>query len=169
MKHVPTRVLMVCLGNICRSPMAEGIFRKLAADFGLAVEVDSAGTSDWHAGEKPDRRAITTALRHGIDISHHRARPFRPTDFDQYDFIFVMDRDNFHQVMQKARHEADRRKVHMLMDALSPEQKISVPDPWFDDNLFEPVFQQIQAACDAWLRKWVAHPETMNTNRYTHD
>ncbi|PJJ75162.1 protein-tyrosine phosphatase [Thermoflavifilum aggregans] len=169
MHTLPTRVLIVCLGNICRSPMAEGIFRKLAEDYGLAVEVDSAGTSDWHAGEKPDRRAIATASRHGIDISQHRARPFGRADFDRYDYIFVMDRENLHQVMQQARHEDDRKKVFMLTEALSPQHPVSVPDPWFDDVLFEPVFQQIKAACEAWLKKWIAHPEMKNTNRYQHD
>jgi len=169
MNNEPARVLMVCLGNICRSPMAEGIFRKLAEDYGLAVEVDSAGTSDWHAGEMPDRRAIATARRHGIDISGHRARPFSRADFDRFDFIFVMDRDNLHEVTRQARNEADRKKVFMLTEALSPQRPVSVPDPWFDDALFEPVFQQIQAASEAWLKKWIAHPEMMNTNRYSHD
>src|SRR5690348_15769529 len=88
------RILFVCLGNICRSPLAEGAMRAAAGKAGLAVEVDSAGTGDWHAGKAPDRRAIATAARHGIDISGLRARQVSPDDFERFDHLIALDRKN---------------------------------------------------------------------------
>lgn len=149
--------------------MAEGVLRKLAHEYGLPMEVDSAGTSGWHTGEQPDRRAIRTASNHGIDISHHRARPFIQADFDRYDHILVMDRENLHQVLKMARNEADRKKVSMFTEALSPQQQVSVPDPWFDDALFEPVFQQIYAAGESWLKKWMHQLERIDSNHLSND
>ncbi|WP_119078533.1 low molecular weight protein-tyrosine-phosphatase [Chitinophaga alhagiae] len=137
------RILMVCLGNICRSPLAEGILRHLAAQQQLAWEIDSAGTGNWHVGHPPDRRSIQVARLHGIDISGLRGRQFQPEDFDAFDQIYVMDLDNYRDVLRKARRQTDRDKVQLLLEHQQP-----VPDPWYDDALFEPVYQLIYNACE---------------------
>jgi protein-tyrosine phosphatase len=133
------RVLMVCLGNICRSPLAEGILRHLAPDW----EIDSAGTGGWHMGDPPDRRSVAVARHHGIDISGLRGRQFHTADYDEFDRIYVMDVDNYRDVIRKARTDADRAKVQLLLD-----NQQSVPDPWYDDALFEPVYNMIYKACE---------------------
>lgn len=130
---------MVCLGNICRSPLAEGILRQLAPDW----EIDSAGTGNWHVGDPPDRRSIAVARRHGIDISGLCGRQFHITDYDEFDRIYVMDVDNYRDVIRKARTDADKAKVQLLLD-----NQQSVPDPWYDDALFEPVYNMIYKACE---------------------
>ncbi len=133
---------MVCLGNICRSPLAEGILRHLADEKGLNWAIDSAGTGNWHVGDPPDRRSVMVARQHGIDISGLRGRQFQVADFDEFDRIFVMDLDNYRDVLRKARRDADREKVQLLLDNQQP-----VPDPWYDDALFEPVYNMIYKAC----------------------
>ncbi|WP_089779651.1 low molecular weight protein-tyrosine-phosphatase [Chitinophaga sp. YR573] len=133
------KVLMVCLGNICRSPLAEGILRHLAPDW----EIDSAGTGSWHVGDPPDRRSVAVARRHGIDISDLRGRQFQTSDYDEFDRIYVMDVDNYRDVIRKARTDADKAKVQLLLD-----NQQSVPDPWYDDALFEPVYNMIYKACE---------------------
>ncbi|MGN6394757.1 MAG: low molecular weight protein-tyrosine-phosphatase [Mucilaginibacter sp.] len=135
------KILMVCLGNICRSPLAHGIMEYMAREQGLDWEVDSAGTGDWHVGEGPDRRSTRTAREHGIDITNQVCRLFRVSDFDYYDHIFVMDKNNLRDVLSLARNEDDRIKVKLLL-----RDKI-VPDPYFDDAQFEPVFQMIEKGC----------------------
>ncbi|MET7001143.1 low molecular weight protein-tyrosine-phosphatase [Chitinophaga defluvii] len=137
------KVLMVCLGNICRSPLGEGILRHLALEQGLNWEIDSAGTSNWHVGHPPDARSIKVAREHGIDISGLRGRQFQVADFDHFDRIFVMDLDNYRDVLSKARSAHDKNKIQLLL----PDQQ-AVPDPWYDDNLFEPVYQMIYKACE---------------------
>jgi protein-tyrosine phosphatase len=132
---------MVCLGNICRSPLAHGIMEQMAKDKGLDWEVESAGTGNWHVGEPPDRRSILTAKRHGIDISNQVCRLFRIGDFDYYDHIFVMDRSNLSDILAKARNKDDAEKVKLLLG-----DKI-VPDPYYDDAQFEPVFNMIEEGC----------------------
>ena len=132
---------MVCLGNICRSPLAHGIMEQMAKDKGLDWEVDSAGTGNWHVGEAPDRRSIRVARNHGIDISGQVCRLFRRSDFDRYDHIFVMDRNNLSDILAMARNEEDAKKVQLLLwDRI-------VPDPYYDDNEFEPVFRMIEEGC----------------------
>lgn len=131
------KILMVCLGNICRSPLAHGIVEHLATEQGLDWVIDSAGTGDWHAGQAPDQRAILTALKNGIDISNQRAQHFQTHFFDRYDRIFVMDRQNLRDVLALAESDGQRQKV-----ALFIENDV-VPDPYFDDNLFDPVFKLI--------------------------
>ncbi|MFB6455213.1 low molecular weight protein-tyrosine-phosphatase [Chitinophaga sp. Hz27] len=137
------KILMVCLGNICRSPLAEGVMRHLAAEHHLDWTIDSAGTGNWHIGDKPDHRSIRIAKSHNIDISSHRGQQFTVADFDQFDRIYVMDRSNFNNVIHLARHEADRQKVHFLL-----ENEKEVPDPWYDDALFAPVYNLIYEACE---------------------
>jgi len=135
------KLLMVCLGNICRSPLAHGIMESLAKKQGLDWEVDSAGTGNWHVGEPPDRRSIRTARAHGIDISDQVCRLFRVSDFDTYDHIFVMDKNNLSDILAMARNKEDEKKVNLLLG-----DKI-VPDPYYDDTLFEPVFNMIEDGC----------------------
>ncbi len=133
---------MVCLGNICRSPLAEGIMRHLAAGRGLDWEIDSAGTGSWHIGDPPDPRSVKEARNQGVDIAGLRGRQFQTTDFDAFDRIYVMDKNNYRDVLRKARNEADKAKVHFLL----PEEQ-EVPDPWYDDALFAPVYKLIYDAC----------------------
>ena len=137
------KILMVCLGNICRSPLAEGILRHLAEQRQLSWEIDSAGTGNWHVGDPPDARSVKVAKKHGIDISGLRGRQFQAADFDQFDRIYVMDLDNYRDVQRKARKDTDREKVQLLLEHQQP-----VPDPWYDDALFEPVYNLIYDACE---------------------
>lgn len=148
------KILMVCLGNICRSPMAEGIMRHLAEGQGLDWHVDSAGTGGWHIGEAPDNRAIRTARRHGIDISGLQARKFKAEDFEEFDHIFVMDSTNYADVMALSESEAERNKVRLFLEAADPNDPVkNVTDPWFEDQLFEPVFLKIREACEKLIEK----------------
>lgn len=137
------KILMVCLGNICRSPLAEGILRHLAQQHGLNWEIDSAGTGSWHIGDPPDHRSVKVARRHGVDISGLRGRQFSVADFERFDHIYVMDLDNYRDVLRKAHSKAQQQKVQLL---LANQQE--VPDPWYDDALFEPVYNMIYAACE---------------------
>ncbi|WP_346319137.1 low molecular weight protein-tyrosine-phosphatase [Chitinophaga sp. YIM B06452] len=141
------KILMVCLGNICRSPLAEGILRHLSDQRSLGWEIDSAGTGNWHVGHPPDPRSVKVAGLHGIDISGLRGRQFQAEDFDTFDRIFVMDLDNYRDVLRKARSDADRGKVQLLLEHQQP-----VPDPWYDDALFEPVYKLIFSACERIVR-----------------
>jgi len=132
---------MICLGNICRSPLAHGIMEHQAKGQGLNWEVDSAGTGNWHVGEGPDRRSVRTAHEHGIDIGGQVCRLFKVSDFDEYDHIFVMDRSNLSDILSMARNKEDEKKVRLLLG-----DKI-VPDPYYADTQFEPVFQMIEKGC----------------------
>ena len=148
------KILMVCLGNICRSPMAEGILRKKLIDKKLnqSIEVDSAGTISLHQGEHPDRRAIQIANKHGVDISELRARPFKVNDFDTFDKIIVMDASNYDDVVAMARNEEDKRKVEMLLNFIKPNSNQEVPDPYYGDmEGFDKVFKLIDEACDNFI------------------
>lgn len=135
------KILMVCLGNICRSPLAHGVLQHLVEKEGLDWEIDSAGTGDWHVGQQPDRRSIAVANKYGVDISYQQAQCFHPDFFDKYDHIYVMDDNNFSDVIALARHEEDKAKVRMFLT-----QGI-VPDPYHDENQFEPVYEMIEKRC----------------------
>ncbi len=135
------RILMVCLGNICRSPLAHGVLAHIAATNELDWTVHSAGTGDWHVGQSPDRRAVAVAKKYGIDISRQRARHFISDFFDEYDRIFVMDRQNMKDVLRLAKREEDRDKVSLFL-----EEDI-VPDPYYDEDMFEPVYKMIEKRC----------------------
>lgn len=139
---------MVCLGNICRSPLAEGILQHKIDRHGLPWMVDSAGTGHWHVGDPPDSRSIATARRHGIDISRQRARQFHPADFERFDRIFVMDTQNLRDVSRLAPTDEHRAKVGLILDLLHPGEERPVPDPYYDDDGFEPVFHLLDKACD---------------------
>jgi len=142
------KILMVCLGNICRSPLAEGILKHKAQQRGLPWTVDSAGTGHWHIGELPDRRSVAVARKYGIDITDQRARQFGPEDFERFDRIFVMDTRNRHDVLRLAQSDEHRAKVSFMLDLTHPGQDRNVPDPYYDDDGFEQVFQMLDAACE---------------------
>lgn len=144
------KILMVCLGNICRSPLAEGILRHKLAEAGINCEVDSAGTGNWHTGEKPHPLSQKVAKLHHIDISGQRARQFSPEDFDRFDRIYFMDRNNFADAKRMAGSRWQAHKASLLLDILPGTAVREVPDPYFGefDGYIE-VFQLIAEACDA--------------------
>jgi len=142
------RILMVCLGNICRSPLAEGIMKTKAAQAGLNWHIDSAGTGHWHAGELPDRRSIAVARQNGIDITDQRARQFIPEDLERFDLILAMDTRNHADILRHATTEAQRQKVRLMLDYSHPGAARSVPDPYYDDNGFQHVFELLDEACE---------------------
>ena len=132
---------MVCLGNICRSPLAEGIMRHLVNERKLPWEVASAGTGNWHIGKAPDHRSIAAAKAIGFDISTQRAQQFRHNMFAEFDLIFVMDRHNLHDVQTLAKTQEERKKVKLFLD------NDEVTDPYWDNALFEPVCKQVEERC----------------------
>lgn len=140
------KILMVCLGNICRSPLAEGILQiKLDSK---VFFVDSAGTAGYHLGKKPDYRSIEVARKHGIDIAHQRCRQFGVHDFNDFDYIFTMDKSNYRNVISLAQNENEVNKVKLLLNEIELDIK-EVPDPYYDtQNGFEYVFQLIDKACE---------------------
>lgn len=141
--------LMVCLGNICRSPLAEGILRDKAEKLNLDINIDSAGTSNYHIGQHPDNRTVLNAKKHGIDISKLTGRQFQVEDFDKFDTIFVMDSSNYADVIALARNENDKRKVEMILNRVYPNSNMAVPDPYFGgEQGFENVFILLEKACD---------------------
>lgn len=137
---------MVCLGNICRSPLAEGILKSKINSQNIFV--DSAGTGAYHVGNLPDSRSIAVANKYGIDITDQRARAFSKKDFDQFDLIFAMDQSNFNNIVKLARTEEDRSKVHLILNEIVPGANSEVPDPYYGgDNGFENVYQMLDTAC----------------------
>jgi protein-tyrosine phosphatase len=141
---------MVCLGNICRSPLADGILRNKVSHKQLPWFVDSAGTAAYHIGNPPDLRMIQTAKANGIDISGLRARQFTPQDFEDFDRIYVMDQSNYKNVLAMANSNADRQKVSLLLDHLYPNKQLEVPDPYYGNQSdFDAVFTLVNEATDA--------------------
>lgn len=140
------KVLMVCLGNICRSPLAEGILQsKVNSD---SIQVDSAGTAAYHVGELPDERSIAVARKYGIDLTSQRARKFTVNDFDAFDLIYAMDASNFQNILALARNEEDEQKVQMILNEVDSNLDNSVPDPYYGGNDgFENVYQMLDGAC----------------------
>ena len=138
---------MVCLGNICRSPLAEGILQsKLDANF---FTVDSAGTAAYHIGELPDQRSIAVAKKYGIDISNQRARKFDVKDFIEFDIIYAMDKENYQNICSLAKNKTELQKVKMILDEVKPSQNLSVPDPYYGgDDGFQNVYQLLDEACE---------------------
>lgn len=143
------KILMVCLGNICRSPMAEGILRKKSIEAGKNWMIDSAGTSNYHVGESPDSRATLKASKYDVDISGLRGRQFTTADFDRFDLILAMDESNYSDILRKARNEFDQEKVKMILNFTFPGQNKAVPDPYYGgDAGFEEVYRLLNDACD---------------------
>lgn len=138
---MPVKILMVCLGNICRSPLAEGILRsKLDSNF----IIDSAGTGGWHAGESPDQRSIETAKQNNIDISNQKARKFSIADFDSFDYIYVMDQSNYKDVINLAPNEVAKAKIALILG-----DSKEVPDPYYGGQEgFENVYYLLDQACE---------------------
>lgn len=124
-------ILFVCLGNICRSPLGDGILRRKVSELGLKITVDSAGTADYHIGKAPDSRMIATAKKRGTDISFLRARQFSVQDFHEFDLIYVMDQSNYRNVLNLAQNEEQERKVFFALDELFPAGQQEVPDPYY--------------------------------------
>lgn len=145
---------MVCLGNICRSPMAQGVLEYKVKQQGLDIQVDSAGTADYHVGEAPDSRAIAKSKEENIDISGYKGRQFTTQDFDEFDHIYVMDNYNHRDVLSLARNDVDRQKVEMILNKIYPGDNMSVPDPYYGGpEGFDNVFQLLDQACDKILEE----------------
>jgi protein-tyrosine phosphatase len=139
------KILMVCLGNICRSPMAEGVLTHLIRKNQLDWEVDSAGTGSWHIGELPDRRAIATCKGYGIDITNQRARQIQSRDFNDFDLILAMDRANYSDVKRLASSDAQAAKLKLILE-FGTSGHMDVPDPYYDGS-FESVYALLATAC----------------------
>jgi len=142
------KILMVCLGNICRSPMAEGIMRHKIQQLNLNASVDSCGTADYHVGDSPDMRAQQILKTKGIDISNLIGRQFTLNDFENFDLILTMDKNNYDHVMYLARNENDKNKVDMIMNKLYPNEDIAVQDPYYGGQQgFEDTYNMLDLAC----------------------
>lgn len=139
---------MVCLGNICRSPLAEGVMRHLVNEQGLDWQIASAGTGNWHVGQAPDKRSIAVAKNYGYDISTQRARHFIASAFDEFDHILVMDKNNYRDVLNLAETEEQKKKVRLFLT-----NEAEVRDPYYDNDLFEPVLLEIEARCKEMLKE----------------
>jgi protein-tyrosine phosphatase len=149
---MPVKILMVCLGNICRSPLAEGLLAsKLPKDKFI---VDSAGTGNYHIGKQPDSRSILTAKKNGLDISNQRGRQFTSRDFDYFDYIYVMDSSNYDNVVELAKNDEQKNKVEMILNHLFPGENVDVPDPYYGlQNGFDMVYEMLDETCDIIARK----------------
>jgi protein-tyrosine phosphatase len=147
------RILMVCLGNICRSPMADGWLRHKANQYDLDLLVDSAGTAGYHVGEKADARMRKWSKTYGVDIDELRARQFTQEDFDRFDIIFAMDQTNKKNILRLARNKVDEDKVHLFLNELYPGENREVPDPYYGgDSDFKHVIELLDATTEAFLK-----------------
>jgi protein-tyrosine phosphatase len=142
-----TNILMVCLGNICRSPLAEGILKsKLPSD---SFFIDSAGTGNYHINKAPDTRSIAVAKKYGLDISNLKGRQFTESDFDLFDIIYAMDESNYRNIISLARNEQDKLKVKFILNEIYPDQNFNIPDPYYGGNDgFENIYKMLDEACD---------------------
>ena len=152
---MPVKILMVCLGNICRSPLAEGLLAsKLPKNKFI---VDSAGTGNWHVGKQPDERSIAVAKKNGVDISLQKGRQFSISDFDNSDYIYVMDASNYEDVIKMARNETQRNKVKLILDELFPGENVDVPDPYYGmQNGFDSVYKMLDETCEIIAKNLIA-------------
>jgi protein-tyrosine phosphatase len=142
---------MVCLGNICRSPLAEGILKSKAKN----LEVDSAGTAGYHVGKQPDIRSIDIAKKHDINLTNQRARQFSTRDFDDFDKIYVMDNDNYSKIISLARSQEDMDKVDLILNEIYPEEYKSVPDPYYGgDEGFQNIYNLLETSCEVIAKKY---------------
>lgn len=151
---MPVKILMVCLGNICRSPLAEGLLEaKLPQDKFI---VDSAGTGNYHIGKQPDKRSILVAQKNGLDITNQRGRQFTSKDFDEFDYIYVMDSSNYDNVIDLAKTDAQKKKVDMILNHLFPGENVDVPDPYYGlQNGFDMVYEMLDETCDILAKKLI--------------
>jgi protein-tyrosine phosphatase len=146
------KILMVCLGNICRSPLAEGILQSKLSKKDFIV--DSAGTGDWHIGRAPDSRSIRVAKNYGLDISNLKGRQFSENDFHHFDYIYVMDNQNYKDVTALAKTDAQKSKVKLILNEIFPNENVDVPDPYYGlEDGFEKVYAMLSEACDVIAEK----------------
>ncbi|MEH6408160.1 MAG: low molecular weight protein-tyrosine-phosphatase [Leeuwenhoekiella sp.] len=151
-----TKILMVCLGNICRSPLAEGLLKSKLDPENFIVH--SAGTGHWHIGNPPDSRSIAVAKKNGLDITAQRGMQFNSDFFDTYDHIYVMDKFNYKDVLSLAHDEKDRQKVHLILDEIFPEEGVDVPDPYTGGpGGFDNVYKMLDEATDKISEKLQNH------------
>ena len=152
---MPVKIVMVCLGNICRSPLAEGILAsKLPKDKYI---VDSAGTSSWHVGDKPDLRSIATAKKRGIDISNQKGKQFTAAFFDEFDYIYVMDESNYKNVISLSSSQKQKEKVNLILEVLSNKNLVEVPDPYYGlQDGFDAVYEMLDEATDIIAQNLIA-------------
>lgn len=142
---------MVCLGNICRSPLAEGILKSKTKN----LEVDSAGTAGYHIGKQPDIRSIDIAKKYDIDLTSQRARQFSTRDFDDFDKIYVMDNDNYSKIISLARNQEDMDKVDLILNEIYPKEYKSVPDPYYGgDEGFQNIYNLLETSCEVIAKKY---------------
>lgn len=148
------KILMVCLGNICRSPLAEGLLAaKLPKD---KFTVDSAGTGNYHIGKQPDQRSIATAKKNGIDITQQRCRQFSASDFEEFDYIFAMDLSNYSNIIALAKNEEQKKKVELILNHLFPGDNVDVPDPYYGlQNGFDMVYEMLDETCEIVAKKLI--------------
>ena len=150
---MPVKILMVCLGNICRSPLAEGI---LASKLPKNFIVDSAGTGSWHVGHSPDKRSIAVAQKNGLCIDNQKGRQFKTADYDEFDYIYVMDSSNYRDVIQLAKTPEHKNKVHLILNELFPDENVDVPDPYYGAvNGFDNVYQMLDEAAEIIAKKLI--------------
>ena len=142
-----TKILMVCLGNICRSPLAEGILKSKVDSSKFFIA--SAGMGDYHLGELPDKRSIQGAGENQMDITDQRARQFKMEDFDEFDWIYAMDNHNYRRILALAKTEAHQPKVKIILNEVFPDENLDVPDPYYDSVFaFRNVYKMLDEACD---------------------
>jgi protein-tyrosine phosphatase len=148
------KILMVCLGNICRSPLAEGILQSKLPK--ALFQVDSAGTGSWHIGSQPDIRSIAIAKQKGIDISHQKGRQFSKSDFQYFDYIYAMDSQNYKNIIALATNDEEKSKVKMILNELFLGENVDVPDPYFGlQNGFEKVYEMLDKVCSIIAEKLI--------------
>ncbi len=154
------KILMVCLGNICRSPLAEGILQDKAFNAGLTWSVESAGTNSYHLGEPPHPLSQKVARQHGIDISRQRARRFTPGDFAVYDKIYALAADVMEEIKRIAKNKFDASKAELLMNELYPGKDMNVPDPWYGPEPgYHEVYEMLDKVCDSIIQKYIPTPK----------
>jgi len=149
------KILMVCLGNICRSPLAEGILNEKLPSKSFVV--DSAGTGNWHVDNSPDERSIAVAKKNGVDISHQKGKHFSKSFFEAYDYIYVMDNANYSDVIALAENEEQKNKVQLILNELFPGENVDVPDPYYGPSFgFDSVYKMLDETCEIIAKKLIA-------------
>lgn len=151
---MPVKILMVCLGNICRSPLAEGILASKLPKENFIV--DSAGTGSWHIGHSPDKRSIAVAQKNGLCIDQQKGRQFKTSDFDEFDYIYAMDNSNYRDIVHLAKTTEHKNKVHLILNELFPDENVDVPDPYYGAvNGFDNVYQMLDEVAEIIAKKLI--------------
>lgn len=153
--EISMKILLVCLGNICRSPIAEGVLKHKAKQLGLDWQIDSAGTNGYHIGEAPHRFSQKICLQHGIDISRQRARRFTAKDFEEYDMIYALALDVYREIEKIGYRQVQMNKVYLFLSESKEGSTESVPDPWYgDESGYLPVFDIIEQTCTRIIKRY---------------